>query len=34
MLNEYGVLDLYLDAIGSYVDMTNPEFKEAFPKIP
>ena len=34
MLNEYGVLDLYLDAIGSYVGMTNPEFKEAFPKIP
>ena len=34
MLNEYGVLDLYLDAVESYKDMTNAEFKEAFPKIP
>lgn len=32
-LNEYGVLDMYLDAIESYQDMTNEEFKEAFPKI-
>lgn len=33
MLNEYGVLDMYLDTIESYQDMTNAEFKEAFPKI-
>lgn len=34
MLNEYGVLDMYLDAISSYKDMTAAEFKEAFPKVP
>ncbi len=33
MMHEYGVLDLYLDAISSYKDMNNAEFKEAFPKI-
>jgi hypothetical protein len=33
MLNEYGTLDLYFDAIESYVDMTDAEFKEAFPKV-
>ena len=33
MLKEYGVLDIYLDAIESYKDFTNAEFKEAFPKI-
>jgi hypothetical protein len=34
MLNEYGVLDLYLDAVSSYKNLTNEEFKEAFPKVP
>jgi hypothetical protein len=33
MLNDYGVLDMYLDAVESYKDMTNDEFKEAFPKL-
>lgn len=33
MLNDYGVLDMQLDAWESYQDMTNAEFKEAFPKI-
>lgn len=32
-LNEYGVLDLYLNAIETYPNMTDAEFKEAFPKI-
>ena len=32
-LNEYGVLDLYLNAIETYPSMTDAEFKEAFPKI-
>lgn len=33
MLNEYGVLDMQLDAWESYQDMNNAEFKEAFPKV-
>lgn len=33
MLHDYGVLDLYLDAVDSYKNMTNAEFKEAFPQI-
>ena len=33
MLNEYGVLDMQLDAWESYQDMTDAEFKEAFPKV-
>lgn len=32
-LDEYGVLDLYLNAIETYPSMTDAEFKEAFPKI-
>jgi hypothetical protein len=33
MLNEYGVLDPYLNAIESYTKMTDAEFKETFPKL-
>ena len=33
MLEEYGVLDTYLDAISSYPKMTDEEFKDAFPKL-
>ena len=32
-LNDYGVLDMYLNAIESYPSMTNEEFKDAFPKL-
>lgn len=32
-LNEYGVLDMYLNAIESYPSMTDAEFKDAFPKL-
>jgi hypothetical protein len=33
MLHEYGVLDMYLDAVESYSKYNDPEFKEAFPKV-
>jgi hypothetical protein len=33
MLHEYGVLDMYLDAVESYSGLTTAEFKEAFPKV-
>lgn len=32
-LYDYGILDLQLDAFESFQNMTNEEFKEAFPKI-
>ena len=32
-LHEYGVLDLYLDAISSYTGMTTEEYKESFPNV-
>jgi hypothetical protein len=33
MLEDYGTLDMYLDAISSYPKMTDEEFKDAFPKL-